>query len=160
MAAPKLVQLFADFMEKFRAARAESSRVREILGRIAVDRWQGEAPLWGHGIVEKGPHLVEYMPIGSHHTWFGLLFVKGAVGFLALAIPLAWSFIDLLLKAQTSKEAQVGLAVVMLMFLYTFGENLEILAYLFWPGLVMLGIAHKQPYRSPLAERPAAQPAR
>jgi hypothetical protein len=48
----------------------------------------------------------------------------------------------------------------MLMFLYTFGENLEILAYLFWPGLVMLGIAHKQPYRSPLAEKPAAQPAR
>jgi hypothetical protein len=23
---------------------------------------------------------------------------------------------------------------------YTFGENLEILAYLFWPGLVMMGI--------------------
>jgi hypothetical protein len=160
MVAPKLVQLFGDLMEGFRAARAESSRVREILGRIAVDRWQGEAPLWGHGIVEKGPHLVEYMPIGSHHTWFGLLFVKGAVGFLALAIPLAWSFIDLLLKAQTSKEAQVGLAVIMLMFLYTFGENLEILAYLFWPGLVMLGIAHKQPHRSPLAEKPATQPTR
>lgn len=150
MAAPKLAQLFADFMAAFRAARAESSRVRETLGRIAIDRWQSEAPVWGHGIVERGPHLVEYMPIGSHHTWYGLLFVKGTVGFLALAIPLAWSFIELLLKAQSSKEAQVGLAIVMLLFLYTFGENLEILAYLFWPGLVMLGIAHKQPLRNPL----------
>ena len=26
------------------------------------------------------------------------------------------------------------------MFLYTFDENLEILAYLYWSGLIMMGI--------------------
>jgi hypothetical protein len=157
--APQLMRLFGDFSERFRAVRAGSSRVRETLARIAIERWRDEAPVWGHGIVERGPHLVEYMPIGSHHSWYGLLFVKGAVGFLALAIPLAWSFVELLLKAQTSREAQTGLAVVLLLFLYTFGENLEILAYLFWPGLVLLGIAHKQPLRNPLASASVARAA-
>ncbi|MDF5716068.1 MAG: hypothetical protein PUP93_19810, partial [Rhizonema sp. NSF051] len=28
--------------------------------------------------------------------------------------------------------------------LYTFGENLEILSYLYWPGLVILGMAFKR----------------
>ncbi|MCP3669501.1 MAG: O-antigen ligase domain-containing protein [Gammaproteobacteria bacterium] len=150
LAAPALIQMFEDVSSRFRAARVDSSRVREALGRIAIDRWQGEAPIWGHGIVERGPHLVEYMPIGSHHSWYGLLFVKGAVGFAALAIPLLWSFIELLLKAQTSRPARTGLGMIMLLFLYTFGENLEILAYLFWPGLVLIGIAHKEPFRNPL----------
>jgi len=67
-----------------------------------------------------------------------------------LAIPLLWSFIELLLKAQTSRPARTGLGMIMLLFLYTFGENLEILAYLFWPGLVLIGIAHKEPFRNPL----------
>ncbi len=150
--APWLLQLFEDLQQRFRSARADSSRVREALGRIALDRWQGEAPIWGHGIVERGPHLVEYMPIGSHHSWYGLLFVKGAVGFMALAVPLAWSFIDLLLKAQTSKTAQTGLGMILLLFLYTFGENLEILAYLFWPGLILVGIAHNEPFENLLRE--------
>ena len=129
------------FWDAFKAARADSTRVRATLGRIAVDRWRSEAPLWGHGIVERGPHLVEYMPIGSHHSWYGLLFVKGIVGFLALLIPMAWTFVVLLIKAQSQRIGRVGLALIIILFLYTFGENLEILAYLFWPALVMIGIA-------------------
>jgi hypothetical protein len=115
--------------------------VRETLGRIAVDRWQSEAPIWGHGTVERGPHVAEFMPIGSHHTWFGLLFVKGIVGFTALAIPFLCSLIDLVIKSQTSATARVGLSMVCILFLYTFGENLEILAYLYWLALIMMGVA-------------------
>ncbi len=138
----QLVEGFERFWSAFRAARADSTRVREALARIAVDRWRSEAPVWGHGVVERGPHLVEYMPIGSHHSWYGLLFVKGIAGFLALAVPLACSFLDLLAKAQSSALAQTGLALVILLFAYTFGENLEILAYLFWPALLVIGAAH------------------
>jgi len=29
----------------------------------------------------------------------------------------------------------------MILFLYTFGENLEILIYLLWPGIIVLGLA-------------------
>ncbi len=149
-----LVQLFVNFWSAFRGARADSTRVRDALGRIAVERWQNEAPVWGHGIVERGPHLVEYMPIGSHHSWYGLLFVKGLVGFLALAVPLLVSFVDLLVRAQSSELARTGLAVIILLFAYTFGENLEILCYLFWPGLLLVGAAHAE---AP-AEAPAALP--
>ncbi len=143
--APTILQKLDDFNQKFKAARADSSRVRSALGRIAKDRWENEAPIWGHGIVEKGPHLVEFMMIGSHHTWYGLLFVKGIVGFISLATAMAYSFIELLIKAQHTPVCQVGVSIILILFLYTFGENLEILSYLYWPALVILGIALKQP---------------
>lgn len=147
--APSLLQAYNDFQDGFKAARAGSSRVRAALGRIAEYRWETEAPIWGHGVVEPGPHLVEYMPIGSHHSWYGLLYVKGIVGFYALAVPMFLSFVDLLIKAQTNKVSQVGLSMVFILYLYTFGENLEILAYLFWPGLVILGMAFQKQSMTP-----------
>ncbi|MCL1067133.1 O-antigen ligase domain-containing protein [Shewanella olleyana] len=126
-----------------KAARADSTRVRQALADIAVERWLNEAVVFGHGIVERGPHMVEYMPIGSHHTWYGLLFVKGVVGAIALAIPMLVTFIFLLIRLFSNPLAKVGMAILMMLGLYTFGENLEILAYLFWPGLIVLGMALK-----------------
>lgn len=132
-------------LNSVKSMRADSTRVRELLGDIAIERWWNEAPVWGHGIVERGPHAVEYMPIGSHHTWFGLLFVKGAVGAIALAIPLAWSMIEFALLAMTrSKAGRIAFGMVLLMSFYSIGENLEILAYLMWPGLIVMGIAARE----------------
>ena len=133
---------------RFAEARAASSRVRATLGQIAYQRWKDEAPIFGHGIVGRGPHLVEYMPIGSHHTWFGLLYVKGTVGFGALLVPMLCSSIELVAKAQWSRRARAALCIVITLWLYTFGENLEILVYLFWPGLILLGLALRQPSRN------------
>ena len=132
-------------LNSVKSMRADSTRVRELLGDIAIERWWNEAPIWGHGIVERGPHVVEYMPIGSHHTWYGLLFVKGAVGAVALAIPLAWSLIEFALLAVTrSKAGRIAFGMVLLMAFYSIGENLEILAYLIWPGLLVMGIAARE----------------
>lgn len=132
-------------LNSVKSMRADSTRVREMLGEIAVDRWWNEAPVWGHGVVERGPHSVEFMPIGSHHTWYGLLFVKGAVGAIALAIPLAWSLIEFALLAVTrSKAGRIAFGMVLLMAFYSIGENLEILAYLMWPGLIAMGIAARE----------------
>jgi hypothetical protein len=139
----QILETIENFTEAFKGARAGSSRVRATLGRIAVQRWESEAPIWGHGIVERGPHIVEYMPIGSHHSWFGLLYVKGLAGFSSLAIALLYSFIDLSFKAQKDVHAKVGLCAMLVIFVYTFGENLEILAYLYWPGMIMIGIGLK-----------------
>ena len=143
--------------QAFRAARADSTRVREALARIAVDRWSTDAPVWGHGIVERGPHLVEFMPIGSHHSWYGLLFVKGIVGALALAIPLIYSLVELVWWSGRLVAARTGLAMVLLLLLYTFGENLEILAYLIWPALIVIGIAHRD-IRSATLTNPESKP--
>ncbi len=139
---PSIIMAANNFWEGFKAARAGSTRVRMALKRIAVYRWHTEAPIWGHGVVEDGPHIVEHMPIGSHHTWAGLLFVKGIIGFIALALPMAASFIYLTIKSMNRElpTAKVGLSIVMILFLYSNGENLEILAYLYWHGLLIMGI--------------------
>ena len=71
------------------------------------------------------------------------------VGFAALAAPMAASFIELLLKAQASRTARAALAMLLILLFYTFGENLEVLVYLFWPGLLLIGKASAQTLRSP-----------
>lgn len=142
--ADQVIQFVQNSVSAFRAARADSTRVREALGKIAVHRWQEEAPLIGHGVVVRGPHFVEFMPIGSHHTWFGLLYVKGFLGVLCLAVPLAWAALEMLVLAQVSALGRAGLGFVFMLFYYSGGENLEILSYLFWPGLLLLGAAHRE----------------
>lgn len=124
--------------------RAGSSRVRGTLQRIAVERWESEAIWFGHGRVAPGSHLVEYMPIGSHHTWFGLLFVKGVIGVLALAIPF---FIHLMLITKDAiyhPRGRLPLGLMMVLTILSLGENIEIEVYLLWPALVALGIHARQ----------------
>ena len=143
VAAIPLYNAAAYAIETFRAARAGSSRVRSALARIAVDRSLNESPIWGHGIVERGPHLVEFMPIGSHHTWLGLLFVKGILGIIALAIPMLFTLAKFIFVSEPPVTRQLGFAILVLLGFYSLGENLEMLAYLIWPGLIYIGIVFR-----------------
>ncbi len=147
-----ILPLAEDMQDTFNSARAASSRVRETLNAIGYHRWYDEAFLFGHGTVQPGSHLVEYMPIGSHHTWYGLLFVKGIIGFVALAIPLMWTLIELTLKAQGDRVARAGLAVFLTIAVFSFADNLEIVAYLIWPGLLLIGICFQRPVFNPYIE--------
>ncbi len=142
---PVLLSIIDKAQADFVGARADSSRVRASLGRIAVERWEHEAYWFGHGIVERGPHLVEYMPIGSHHSWYGLLFVKGIVGLCALAIPLAVTLIACASTSLKTAAGRVGLSMALVYVLYSFGENLEVVSYLCWPALLLIGIALRVP---------------
>jgi len=126
-------------VQGFKSARADSTRVRETLQRIAWERWQTDAKWFGHGTVQPGPHLVEYMPIGSHHTWYGLLFVKGLVGFLALLVPLVAHIVFVLVDAAKNTRGRLPLGILMTLVLLSFGENIEIEAYMLWPALILLG---------------------
>lgn len=142
-----LFSTLENFNDQFTKARSGSSEVRARLGRMAQEAWWNEAPIWGHGRMEaKGPAIVAYKPIGSHHAWFGILYTHGLVGWIALAGAFLWSFIDLLIKAQTNEQAKVGLSILLVMFFFTFAENIETLAYLCWTGLLILGIAFKQEF--------------
>ena len=138
-----------DAVVRFNSARAASSRVRATLQTIARHRWETEAPVFGHGVVERGPHLVEYMPIGSHHSWNGLLYVKGIVGVIALATPFAMSILVTIFKCQADRNARAALGILLTLLVFSFGENLEILAYLFWPGLVTIGISMRRRFVNP-----------
>jgi hypothetical protein len=131
-----------DLKDAFTGARASSSLVREKLGRIALERSK-EAPIWGHGNLEPGSKVVEHMPIGSHHTWKGLLFVKGLVGFFAFLVPVLCSLIDLVIKAQKDVTARVALSFLLTLLFFTTTDNQETLAYLYWPGLIVMGIAFR-----------------
>ena len=144
MFAPLLLDWIKTLKATFASARASSSKVRDDLQNIGLYRWQTEAPIWGHGDIEPGPKVVQGMPIGSHHTWVGLLFTKGLVGFIALAVPLLLSFIELLIKSQKSKTASAGLSIILVLFFFTFAEVIEGLTYLYWPGLLIMGIAFKE----------------
>jgi hypothetical protein len=97
------------------------------------------------------------MKIGSHHTWNGLLYIKGIVGFAALALPLAWSVLEMIAKAQADRVARLALGVLLTLLFFSFGENLEILIYLFWPGMIVVGIASRrrfvQPYHAFMSGR-------
>ncbi len=124
-----------------KSARPDSTRVRNTLEILALQRWETEAPIWGHGIVEKGPRIVEGMHIGSHHSWYGLLFVKGIVGFLALAVPLIYTSIYLLCNSINSKMCYTSALMVLVFICYSFFENLEILSFIYWPALLWVGIS-------------------
>jgi hypothetical protein len=99
--------------------------------------------------VQPGSHAVEYMLIGSHHTWYGLLFVKGLVGFLALLVPFVWQLLLALKDAAKGPRGRLPLGIMMTLTMLSFGENIEIEAYLLWPGLIVLGI-HAREIKRPL----------
>lgn len=135
-----LLNLLTSSIDGFKNARASSSRVRDTIQSIGYHRWQTEAFWFGHGTIERGPHIVEYMPIGSHHTWYGLLFVKGIVGFFALLVPMAWHLAVVVIDAVRSSRGRLPCALMLNFVILTFGENLEVEVYLLWPAYVLLGI--------------------
>ncbi len=138
-----VLQFVFEQIEQVKQARPGSTRVRSALANIAVQRWQTEALWFGHGIVERGPKIVERMPIGSHHTWFGLLYVKGLIGLLCLAIPMTATSIYLFYLSFYRQQARVAFALFSVFICYSFFENLEILAYIFWPALIYIGASLK-----------------
>lgn len=142
---PILVSWFEALKKKFYELRPGSSRVRAALGRMTLDSWWNEAPVWGHGInTSRGPAALGYMPIGTHHTWYGVLYLHGVVGFFCFFIPFVLTFLNLLAQVRNSSIARVSLCLMLVLLLFSFGENIENLAYLYWPALLIISIAIKE----------------
>jgi hypothetical protein len=139
-----LYELAMDSYQQVKESRPASTRVRSLLENIALQRWRAEAPIWGHGAVVSGGKVVEFMTIGSHHTWFGLLFIKGIVGLIALALPLTLSVIYFSFYFLQNIQARAALCFLIVFCCYSCFENLEILAYLYWPALFWIGMSFKQ----------------
>ena len=139
-----IVTSTSDLWQQVRNLRSDSSRVRSLLTEISLQRWMNEAFWWGHGIVIKGPKLVEYILIGTHNTWVHLLYAKGLIGLIAFLVPmlilLILSLINFL-KNKRDKLSTSCLGIALVLWQYTISENLEMLAYLYWPGLILVGIS-------------------
>ena len=119
---------------------------RPQVQRVGIEGWK-EAPIWGHGTQKPGPPVLANLPIGSHHTWVGLLYTKGLVGFMALLVPVSLSFIELLIKSRHSKIAETSLGILLILLLFSLGEQIDVLAYIIWPGLIIMGIAFKENFK-------------
>lgn len=140
----QLIQIGDFLKETFVGARKDSSRVRDTLQRIALDRFS-EAPIWGHGKQKPGFELVANMPIGSHHTWIGLLFTHGLVGLFAFLIPLWLTIITLIIQSIRCNDSRTALSFILTLSLFTMTDNQEVLAYLYWPGLLLTGYVLSNP---------------
>jgi hypothetical protein len=132
--------------------RGGSTKARDLLKQLALDGWK-ESPIWGHGsMTANGPASVGFRGIGSHHTWYGVLYAYGIVAAIPLAIAFAWSLFDLMTKVGTHRNAVVGICIIFVLLVFSTVDNIDTLAYLYWPGLLTLGICFKEEYINPQQE--------
>lgn len=137
------IDQFASTVKEYRGG---STKARDMLKQLALDGWK-ESPIWGHGsMTENGPASVGFRGIGSHHTWYGVLYAYGLVAAIPLAIAFLWSLFDLITKVGTHKHAAVGICILCILLIFSNVDNIDTLVYLYWPGLVILGIAFKEEY--------------
>lgn len=140
-----LIDWIKNIQQQFYRLRPSSSNARVAIKQMTLNRWWTEAPIWGHGIVlSKGPSSIGNMPLGTHHAWYGVLYLHGLVGFFAFAVPFVCTLINLVSKVRTAPMAKVGLSITLVLMIFSFGDNIENLAYLYWPGLLILGITFKE----------------
>lgn len=147
---PQLLQAAEDFKDGILGARSESTRVRAALVRIAFERSK-ESPWWGHGRTAPGSKVVENMPIGSHTTWGGLMFINGKIGLIAFIIPFVTTGIALMVKAQKYAIARASFSIFLILLFFSISETLDTLAYLCWPGWLLIGMALKEDSQSSMS---------
>lgn len=136
----EIVEGVSGLVNYINSMRSKSSMIRQTLNDIGLYRWYSESFWFGHGNVERGPHIVQFMPIGSHHTFIGLLFIKGIIGLLLYVIPLVVTTLYLFIKSFIRRDYLSGFFVILIFFMYSFTENIEILSYLMWPGWLFIGM--------------------
>jgi hypothetical protein len=56
-------------------------------------------------------------------------------------IAFGWSFFDLLQKLTTYRNAGVSFSILLVLLVFSTADGIDALAYLYWPGLVILGMA-------------------
>ena len=138
-----LLDRFQELFGNVKSARKSSSQLRGELERVALDRWT-DSPFFGHGKQVFGPDFLRAMPIGSHHTWIGLLFTHGLIGFCLFVTPVVWSLIELSLKAKSNPIAHVALKALIVVVFASFSDNIEKLSYLYWSAFLLIGTAYRE----------------
>lgn len=135
------IKWFERTVNSIRKDSDSSSRTRDLIYAMTLNRWRNDAPIWGHALnAEQGPGALAHMPIGSHQTWYGLLYTHGLVGFIPFVAAIVWSLIDLLIKAQKDSEAKLALSILIVILMSSFTDNIQLFAYMYWAGLLMMGI--------------------
>jgi hypothetical protein len=136
-----IIDFFTQFVAMFKKFRQGSTTAREELQFLALEAWKKKAFLWGHGSFSQyGSQATGGHSVASDNTLYGVLFQLGFIGGLSLAIAFFSVFLELLQKSITYRYTKTGLEILSVFAIFLLTENLEASAYLYWPGLVMLGI--------------------
>jgi O-Antigen ligase len=136
-----ILDIIREFISTFKKFRQGSTTARQDLQFLAVEAWKRDAPIWGHGSFSKyGSEFTGGHSIASDNTLYGVLFQLGIVGGLSLAVAFLSVFLELIYKNMTHRYTRTGLELLGVFSVFLLTENLEASAYLYWPGLVMLGI--------------------
>jgi hypothetical protein len=139
-----IINFFGDFIASFKKYRQGSTKVREELQFMALEAWKKDAPILGHGSFSMyGSKMTGGHSVASDNTLIGVLFQLGIVGGLALGAMYFSVFIRVIQKALENRDNKIGLEILSVLSIYLLTENIEASAYLYWPGLVMLGIVLK-----------------
>jgi hypothetical protein len=140
----QMLLLTREFITGVKSFRQGSTDSRDKIQQLALNSLN-EAFIWGHGtFAEKGPALIHGLGVGSHHMWYGLLYLHGIVGTLVFAVAIIWSFWSLFIKVGITQYAPLGISLLGILLIFSFSENIDSLLYLCWPGLVILGTAFNE----------------
>lgn len=94
----------AQIQDRVNGARAGSSLARELIYQKSFEGFL-QSPLIGHGWIGESVHAKENLPIGSHSTIYGLLYIGGAPTFIAFVAAMASTFGALIWRYLTLPRA-------------------------------------------------------
>ncbi|QRM53583.1 O-antigen ligase family protein [Sinorhizobium sp. BG8] len=107
-------EAIADLQNRIDGVRAGSSLARQI---IYEKSWEGflQSPVFGHGWIGPSVHPKEMLPIGSHSTFYGLLYTGGALTFGAFAIAIAMTLVAGVIRLLTVSPERRDEIIVMIL---------------------------------------------
>ena len=139
-----ILKALQDAISGVKQYRSGSTRAREELNQLAFNAWKEESILWGHGsYFERSSLLSGGRTFVSDSTLNGVLYTNGLMGAIALTILFVWTFFNLLSKFNRHPYAKVGFEILCVLLLFLGTENIQATAYIYWPGLIVLGSAFK-----------------
>jgi hypothetical protein len=118
------LQFFGNASSGFDAAREGSSAARELMNRASWQEFLSQ-PILGHGWVGESVHRIQFLPIGSHSSFYGTLYTGGLLTFLPLLaaglITLGFAVRSALQGAQSGA---ISAAVLIGLWIIAYGESL------------------------------------
>jgi hypothetical protein len=141
-----LIGMVAQLREALHGSRAGSSVARDL---IYEESWRGflQSPVFGWGWV--GPSVIaeEYLPIGSHSTFYGTLYTGGLITFVPLVMAWALTLGVLLHRAASRPDAHAAaaLGIFATISLFAYGESIYSVVFPLLFALLFLGGALEDP---------------
>ncbi len=138
-AEPGLLNITDVLYDRFTSARAGSSSARHLVYEASYDAFL-ERPITGHGW--PGPYLHPKIPIplGSHSTFYGVLYTGGLITIVPLFLAAIVTVGRLFLRAQDrGSHARVAFLIVFSLTVIAYGEGvysfiIPVLPAFLWVG--------------------------